>query len=162
MDKYDKMTNETLNKAYADFLEDLKKEEKKSKDYDLTVSDKTTMYKEYSIPSDLIYKYGQAGTTTRYYDDCVEYKTMINGYEIKPELMDKINSFEDFNVFLESCKNSVIEDTNKQKTASVLSRTIETNYDKKEIKLLVEYLQEMLKIVIKICKFYFTKIGVCK
>ena len=70
---------------------------------------------------------------------------MINGYEIKPELMNKIKSFEDFNVFLESCKNNVIEDTNRQKTASVLSRTIATNYDKKEIKLLVEYLQEMLK-----------------
>ena len=137
MDKYDKMTDETLNKAYANFLDSLKKKanKKKSYDCDLIVSDKTTMYKEY----------GQTGGTSRYYGDYIDYKTMINGYEIKPELMDKINSFEDFNVFLESCKNSVIEDTNKQKTASVLSRTIATNYDKKEIKLLVEYLQEMLK-----------------
>lgn len=144
MDKYDNMTNETLNKAYADFLEGLKKENDKKKSYDLTVSDKASMDKEYVIPMDLgTYKLGK--TTARYYGDYVDAKTMINGYEIKPELMDKIKSFDDFNVFLENCKNSVIEDTNRQKTASVLSRTIETNYDKKEIKLLVEYLQEMLK-----------------
>ena len=137
MDKYDKMTDETLNKAYANFLDSLKKKanKKKSYDCDLIVSDKTTMYKEY----------GQTGGTSRYYDDYVDSKTMINGYEIKPELMDKIKSFEDFNVFLENCKNNVIEDTIRQKTASVLSRTIATNYDEKEIKLLVEYLQEMLK-----------------
>lgn len=137
MDKYDKMTDETLNKAYANFLDSLKKKanKKKSYDCDLTVSDKTTMYKEY----------GQTGGTSRYYDDYIDSKTMINGYEIKPELMDKIKSFKDFNIFLESCKNNVIEDTNRQKTASVLSRTIATNYDEKEIKLLVEYLQEMLK-----------------
>lgn len=147
MDKYDKMTNDTLNKTYADFLDSLKKKanKKKSYDCDLTVSDKTTMDKDYVISMDPLYKYGQVGTTTRYYDDYVESKAIINGYEIKPELMDKINSFNDFNVFLESCKNSVIEDTNRQKTASVLSRTIATNYDEKEIKLLVEYLQEMLK-----------------
>ena len=135
MDKYDKMTNETLNKAYEDFLKSMKKEAEINKTYDLTVSDKTTMYKEY----------GQTGGTSRYYDDYIDSKTMINGYEIKPELMNKIKSFEDFNVFLENCKNNVIEDTNRQKTASVLSRTIATNYDEKEIKLLVEYLQEMLK-----------------
>ena len=137
MDKYDKMTDETLNKAYANFLNSLNKEanKKKSYDCDLTVSDKTTMYKEY----------GQTGGTTRYYGDYIDTKLMINGYEIKPELMNKIKSFEDFNVFLESCKNNVIEDTNSQKTASVLSRTIATNYDKKEIKLLVEYLQDILK-----------------
>ena len=137
MDKYDKMTDETLNKAYANFLDSLKKKanKKKSYDCDLIVSDKTTMYKEY----------GQTGGTSRYYGDYIDSKTMINGYEIKPELMNKIKSFEDFNVFLESCKNNVIEDTNRQKTASVLSRTIETNYDKKEIKLLVEYLQDILK-----------------
>ena len=137
MDKYDKMTDETLNKAYANFLDSLNKEanKKKSYDCDLTVSDKTTMYKEY----------GQSGGTSRYYGDYIDTKLMINGYEIKPELMNKIKSFEDFNVFLESCKNNVIEDTNRQKTASVLSRTIATNYDEKEIKLLVEYLQEMLK-----------------
>ena len=144
MDKYDKMTNETLNKAYADFLEGLKKEAKKSKDYDLTVSDKAISDHDYVIPMDLgTYKLGK--NTARYYGDYIDSKTMINGYEIKPELMNKIKSFEDFNVFLENCKNNVIEDTNRQKTASVLSRTIETNYDKKEIKLLVEYLQEMLK-----------------
>lgn len=137
MDKYDKMTDETLNKAYANFLDSLNKEanKKKSYDCDLTVSDKTTMYKEY----------GQTGGTSRYYDDYVDVKTMINGYEIKPELMNKIKSFEDFNVFLESCKNNVIEDTIRQKTASILSRTIATNYDEKEIKLLVEYLQDILK-----------------
>lgn len=137
MDNYDKMTDETLNKAYANFLDSLNKEanKKKSYDCDLTVSDKTTMYKEY----------GQTGGTSRYYGDYIDSKIMINGYEIKPELMNKIKSFEDFNVFLESCKNNVIEDTNRQKTASVLSRTIATNYDEKEIKLLVEYLQEMLK-----------------
>lgn len=136
MDKYDKMTDETLNKAYANFLDSLNKEanKKKSYDCDLIVSDKTTMYKEY----------GQVGTTTRYYDDYVDSKIMINGYEIKPELMNKIKSFEDFNVFLENCKNDVIEDTNRQKTASVLSRTIATNYDEKEIKLLVEYLKDYL------------------
>ena len=144
MDKYDKMTNETLNKAYADFLEGLKKEAKKSKDYDLTVSDKAISDHDYVIPMDLgTYKLGK--NTARYYGDYIDSKTMINGYEIKPELMNKIKSFEDFNVFLENCKNNVIEDSNRQKTASVLSRTIETNYDKKEIKLLVEYLQEMLK-----------------
>ena len=137
MDNYDKMTDETLNKAYANFLDSLKKKanKKKSYDCDLTVSDKTTMYKEY----------GQTGGTSRYYGDYIDSKIMINGYEIKPELMNKIKSFEDFNVFLESCKNNVIEDTIRQKTASVLSRTIATNYDEKEIKLLVEYLQEMLK-----------------
>ena len=135
MDKYDKMTNETLNKAYEDFLKSMKKEAEINKTYDLTVSDKTTMYKEY----------GQTGGTSRYYDDYIDSKTMINGYEIKPELMNKIKSFEDFNVFLENCKNNVIEDTNRQKTASVLSRTIATNYDEKEIKLLVEYLQDILK-----------------
>lgn len=137
MDKYDKMTDETLNKAYANFLDSLNKEanKKKSYDCDLIVSDKTTMYKEY----------GQSGGTSRYYGDYIDTKLMINGYEIKPELMNKIKSFEDFNVFLESCKNNVIEDTNRQKTASVLSRTIATNYDEKEIKLLVEYLQDILK-----------------
>ena len=142
MDKYDKMTDETLNKAYANFLDSLKKKANKKKSYDcdltvsdLTVSDKTTMYKEY----------GQTGGTSRYYGDYIDSKIMINHYEIKPELMNKIKSFEDFNVFLESCKNNVIEDTNRQKTASVLSRTIATNYDKKEIKLLVEYLQDILK-----------------
>lgn len=147
MDKYDKMTDETLNKAYANFLDSLNKEanKKKSYDCDLIVSDKTSMDKDYVIPMDSLCKYGQAGTTTRFYDDYVESKAIINGYEIKPELMDKIKSFNDFNVFLESCKNSVIEDTNRQKTASVLSRTIATNYDEKEIKLLVEYLQDMLK-----------------
>lgn len=134
MDKYDKMTNETLNKAYEDFLKSMKKEAEINKTYDLTVSDKTTMYKEY----------GQTGGTPRYYDDYIDSKTMINGYEIKPELMNKIKSFEDFNVFLENCKNNVIEDTNRQKTASVLSRTIATNYDEKEIKLLVEYLKDYL------------------
>ena len=129
MDNYDKMTNETLNKAYANFLDSLKKKanKKKSYDCDLTVSDKTTMYKEYS----------QTGGTSRYYGDYIDYKTIINGYEIKPELMNKIKSVEDFNVFVESCKNNVIEDTIRQKTASVLSRTIATNYDKKEIKLLI-------------------------
>lgn len=142
MDKYDKMTDETLNKAYANFLDSLKKKANKKKSYDcdltvsdLTVSDKTTMYKEY----------GQTGGTSRYYGDYIDSKIIINGYEIKPELMNKIKSFEDFNVFLESCKNNVIEDTNRQKTASVLSRTIATNYDEKEIKLLVEYLQDILK-----------------
>lgn len=135
MDKYDKMTDETLNKAYEDFLKSMKKEAEINKICDLTVSDKTTMVKEY----------GQSGGTSRYYGDYIDTKLMINGYEIKPELMDKIKSFEDFNVFLENCKNNVIEDTNRQKTASVLSRTIATNYDEKEIKLLVEYLQEMLK-----------------
>jgi len=142
MDKYDKMTNETLNKAYEDFLKSMKKEAERSKSYDLTVSDKaSSMDKEYGIPMDL----GTYKTSARYYGDYVDAKTMINGYEIKPELMDKIKSFEDFNIFLENCKNNVIEDSNRQKTASVLSRTIANNYDKKEIKLLVEYLQEMLK-----------------
>lgn len=147
MDKYDKMTDETLNKAYANFLDSLNKEanKKKSYDCDLTVSDKTSMDKDYVIPMDSLCKYGQSGGTSRYYGDYIDSKIMINGYEIKPELMNKIKSFEDFNVFLESCKNNVIEDTIRQKTASVLSRTIATNYDEKEIKLLVEYLQDILK-----------------
>lgn len=151
MDKYNKMTDEILNKAYTNFLDSLNKEANKKKSYDLTVSDKTTMYKEHLIPSDQLCKYGQPdhiygqAVTTRYNDDYVESKAIINGYEIKPELMDKIKSFGDFNVFLESCKNNVIEDTIRQKTASVLSRTIATNYDEKEIKLLVEYLQDILK-----------------
>lgn len=145
MDKYDKMTNETLNKAYADFLSSLKKEAARNKGYDLTVSDKASMDKDYVIPLEPLGTYNKLVTTSRYYGDYVDAKTMINGYEIKPELMDKIKSFDDFNVFLENCKNNVIEETNRQKTASVLSRTIETNYDKKEIKLLVEYLQEILK-----------------
>ena len=141
MDKYDKMTNETLNKAYEDFLKSIKKEAERSKSYDLTVSDKAVDPNDYTIPMDL----GTFMTSARYYGDYIDSKTMINGYEIKPELMDKIKSFEDFNVFLESCKNNVIEDSNRQKTASVLSRTIANNYDMKEIKLLVEYLQDMLK-----------------
>lgn len=150
MDKYDKMTNETLNKAYADFLEGIKKEANKKKSYDLTVSDKaSSMDKEYVIPLDLgtySSKYGKLGTTTsRYYGDYIDRKTMINGYEIKPELMDKIKSFEDFNIFIENCKNNVIEETNRQKTVSNLSKTIGFNYEKREIKLLIEYLQEMLK-----------------
>lgn len=148
MDKYDKMTNETLNKAYADFLEGIKKEanKKKSYDYDLTVSDKAIDdSKEYVIPLDLG-TYHKLGTTTaRYYGDYIDRKTMINGYEIKPELMDKIKSFEDFNIFIENCKNNVIEETNRQKTVSNLSKTIGFNYEKREIKLLIEYLQEMLK-----------------
>lgn len=146
MDKYDKMTNETLNKAYADFLSGLKKEAARNKGYDLTVSDKAIDdSKEYVIPLDPLGKYSKLGVSSRYYGDYIDSKTMINGYEIKPELMDKIKSFEDFNVFLENCKNNVIEDSNRQKTASVLSRTIANNYDKKEIKLLLEYLEEMLK-----------------
>lgn len=145
MDKYDKMTDETLNKAYANFLDSLNKEANKKKSYDLIVSDKTSMDKDCVIPLNQLCKYGQSGGTSRYYGDYIDTKLMINGYEIKPELMNKIKSFEDFNVFLKSCKNSVIEDTNSQKTVSVLSRTIANNYDGKEIKLLVEYLQEMLK-----------------
>lgn len=130
MDKYDKMTNETLKE--------------KDKDYNLTVYDKVFMDKNDHVISLDSVTYSN-GTSEHYYGDYIDYKTMINGYEIKPELMDKIKSFEDFNIFLEKCKNNVIEDANRQKTATVLSRTIETNYDKKEIKLLVEYLQEMLK-----------------
>lgn len=117
------MTNETLNKAYT---------------YKVFM-DKN----DHVIPLDLG-TYSN-GISEHYYGNYIDAKTMINGYEIKPELMDKIMSFEDFNIFLESCKNNVIEDTDRQKTASVLSRTIATNYDEKEIKLLVEYLQEMLK-----------------
>lgn len=131
MDEYDKITNETLNEAYKKFLK--LNENKQLSDIDKYYqSDNTTSPRE--IYSNDIYD--------RSY---IDKKMFINGYEIKPELMNKIKSFEDFNVFLENCKNSVIEDTNRQKTASVLSRTIETNYDKKEIKLLVEYLQDILK-----------------
>ena len=148
-DKYDKMTNETLNKAYADFLEGIKKEaEKKKSKYaaDISVADKAVFDpNDYVIPMDSFSKYSKLGTTSRYYGDYVDAKTMINGYEIKPELMDKIKSFEDFNVFLENCKNNVIEDSNRQKTVSTLSRTIGFNYEKREIQLLIDYLQEMLK-----------------
>ena len=146
MDKYDKMTNETLNKAYADFLESIKQEANKKKSYDLTVSDKAVDdSKEYVIPLEPLGTYNKLGTTARYYGDYVDAKTMINGYEIKPELMDKIKSFEDFNIFIENCKNNVIEETNRQKTVSNLSKTIGFNYEKREIKLLIEFLQEMLK-----------------
>lgn len=137
MDKYDKMTNETLNKAYADFLEGLKKED--------TISDLTSVINpnDYDISSDSISNYGKLEISR--YNDHIDSKTIFNGYEIKPELMNKISSFEEFNMFLENCKNNVIEDTNRQKTASILSRTIATNYDEKEIKLLIEYLQEIIK-----------------
>ena len=121
MDNYDKITNETLDKAYKKFLK-LNENKQPLSDINYYQSDNTTSLR---------------GIPHKIYSN--------NGYEIKPELMDKIKSFDDFNVFLEKCKNNVIEDSNRQKTASVLSRTIETNYDKKEIKLLVEYLQEMLK-----------------
>lgn len=135
MDEYDKITNETLNEAYKKFLK--LNENKQLSDIDnYYQTDNTTSLRE--IPSVI---YSNNGCDRSFIDK----KMFINGYEIKPELMNKIKSFEDFNVFLENCKNNVIEDTNRQKTASVLSRTIETNYDKKEIKLLVEYLQEMLK-----------------
>ena len=134
MDKYDKMTDETLNEAYKKFLK--LNENKQLSDIDKYYqSDNTTSLRE--IPSVI---YSNNGCDRTFID-----KMIINDYEIKPDLMNKIKSFEDFNVFLENCKNNVIEDTNRQKTASVLSRTIATNYDEKEIKLLVEYLQEMLK-----------------
>ena len=131
MDKYDKITNETLDKAYKKFLK-INENKQPLSDINYYQSDNTTSLRE-------IY------SNNGYDRSFIDKKIFINGYEIKPELMDKIKSFDDFNVFLESCKNNVIEDTIRQKTASVLSRTIETNYDKKEIKLLVEYLQEMLK-----------------
>lgn len=131
MDNYDKITNKTLDKAYKKFLK-LNENKQPLSDINYYQTDNTTSQRE-------IY------SNNGYDRSFIDKKMFINGYEIKPELMDKIKSFEDFNVFLESCKNNVIEDTNRQKTASVLSRTIATNYDKKEIKLLVEYLQEMLK-----------------
>ena len=131
MDNYDKITDETLDKAYKKFLK-LRENKQPLSDINYYQTDNTTSRRE-------IY------SNNGYDQSFIDKKMFINGYEIKPELMNKIKSFDDFNVFLESCKNNVIEDTNRQKTASVLSRTIETNYDKKEIKLLVEYLQEMLK-----------------
>ena len=131
MDNYDKITDETLDKAYKKFLK-LRENKQPLSDINYYQTDNTTSRRE-------IY------SNNGYDQSFIDKKMFINGYEIKPELMDKIKSFDDFNVFLEKCKNNVIEDTNRQKTASVLSRTIETNYDKKEIKLLVEYLQEMLK-----------------
>ena len=135
MDEYDKITNETLNEAYKKFLK--LNENKQLSDIDKYYqSDNTTSLHE--IPHEI---YSNNSCDRSFTDK----KMFINGYEIKPELMNKIKSFEDFNVFLENCKNNIIEDTNSQKTASVLSRTIETNYDKKEIKLLVEYLQDILK-----------------
>ena len=121
MDNYDKITNETLDKAYKKFLK-LNENKQPLSDINYYQSDNTT---------------SQRGIPHEIYSN--------NGYEIKTELMDKIKSFDDFNVFLKNCKNNVIEDSNRQKTASVLSRTIENNYDKKEIKLLLEYLQEILK-----------------
>ena len=121
MDNYDKITNETLDKTYKKFLK-LNENKQPLSDINYYQSDNTT---------------SQRGIPHEIYSN--------NGYEIKTELMDKIKSFDDFNVFLKNCKNNVIEDSNRQKTASVLSRTIETNYDKKEIKLLLEYLQEILK-----------------
>lgn len=136
MDNYDKMTNETLNEAYKKFLK-LNENKQPLSDIDkYYLTDNTTSLHE--IPHEI---YSNNGYDRSFIDK----KMFINGYEIKPELMNKIKSFEDFNVFLESCKNNVIEDTNRQKTASVLSRTIATNYDEKEIKLLVEYLQDILK-----------------
>ena len=135
MDNYDKITNETLDKAYKKFLK-LNENKQPLSDINYYQSDNTTSQR--GIPHEI---YSNNGYDRSFIDK----KMFINGYEIKPELMDKIKSFDDFNVLLENCKNNVIEDSNRQKTASVLSRTIETNYDKKEIKLLVEYLQEMLK-----------------
>lgn len=135
MDEYDKITNETLNEAYKKFLK-LNENKQLFSDINYYQSDNTTDLRE--IPSEIY-------SNNNYDRSFIDKKMFINGYEIKPELMNKIKSFEDFNVFLENCKNNVIEDTNRQKTASVLSRTIATNYDEKEIKLLVEYLQEMLK-----------------
>lgn len=135
MDNYDKITNKTLDKAYKKFLK-INENKQPLSDINYYQSDNTTSLR--GIQHEI---YSNNG----YDRSIIDEKMFINGYEIKPELMDKIKSFGDFNVFLESCKNSVIEDTNRQKTASVLSRTIATNYDKKEIKLLVEYLQEMLK-----------------
>ena len=135
MDNYDKITNETLDKAYKKFLK-INENKQPLSDIKYYQSDNTTSL--HGIPREI---YSNNGYDRSFIDN----KMFINGYEIKPELMDKIKSFDDFNVFLENCKNNVIEDSNRQKTASVLSRTIETNYDKKEIKLLVEYLQEMLK-----------------
>ena len=134
-DLYDKITNETLNKAYKKFLK-LNENKQPLSDINYYQSDNATSLREISRE---IY------SNNDYDRSFIDKRMFINGYEIKPELMNKIKSFEDFNVFLESCKNNVIEDTNRQKTASVLSRTIETNYDEKEIKLLVEYLQDILK-----------------
>ena len=131
MDNYDKITNETLDKAYKKFLK-INENKQPLSDIKYYQSDNTTSLRG-------IY------SNNGYDRSFIDKKMFINGYEIKPELMDKIKSFDDFNVFLKNCKNNVIEDSNRQKTASVLSKTIETNYDKKEIKLLVEYLQEMLK-----------------
>ena len=135
MDKYDKITNETLDKAYKKFLK-INENKQPLSDIDYYQTDNTTSLR--GIPYET---YSNNG----YDQSFIDKKMFINRYEIKLELMDKIKSFDEFNVFLENCKNNVIEDSNRQKTASVLSRTIETNYDKKEIKLLVEYLQEMLK-----------------
>lgn len=132
MNKYDKIIDKMTNEAYKKYLK-LNENKQPLSDIDKYYqSDNTTCPRE--IYSNDIYD--------RSY---IDKHMFINGYEIKPELMDKIKSFEDFNIFLENCKNNVIEDTNKQKTASVLSRTIKINYDKKEIKLLVEYLQDILK-----------------
>src|SRR5574344_526098 len=132
MNKYDKIIDKMTNEAYKKYLK-LNENKQPLSDIDKYYqSDNTTSPRE--IYSNYIYD--------RSY---IDKHMFINGYEIKPELMDKIKSFGDFNVFLESCKNSVIEDTNRQKTASVLSRTIKINYDKKEIKLLVEYLRDILK-----------------
>lgn len=136
MNKYDKIIDKMTNEAYKKYLK-LNENKQPLSDIDKYYqSDNTTSLRE--IPHEI---YSNNSCDRSFTDK----KMFINGYEIKPELMNKIKSFEDFNVFLENCKNNVIEDTNSQKTASVLSRTIATNYDKKEIKLLVEYLQEMLK-----------------
>ena len=142
MDNYDKITDETLDKAYKKFLK-LRENKQPLSDINYYQTDNTYYQSDNTtslrgIPHEI---YSNNG----YDQSFIDKKMFINGYEIKPELMNKIKSFDDFNVFLENCKNNVIEDSNRQKTASVLSRTIETNYDKKEIKLLVEYLQEMLK-----------------
>ena len=70
---------------------------------------------------------------------------ILNNDNNSMNIIDNLKPEKDANIFLENCKNNVIEDSNRQKTASVLSRTIANNYDMKEIKLLVEYLQDMLK-----------------
>ena len=76
MDNYDKITNETLDKAYKKFLK-LNENKQPLSDINYYQSDNTTSLRE-------IY------SNNGYDRSFIDKKMFINGYEIKPELMDKI------------------------------------------------------------------------
>ena len=80
MDNYDKITNETLDKAYKKFLK-INENKQPLSDINYYQSDNTTSQR--GIPHEI---YSNNGYDRSFIDK----KMFINGYEIKPELMDKI------------------------------------------------------------------------